>query len=155
MRRTLILSGAGLLAALLAVALTRGAGRAVVPAAPSLPSRSPAPRAGASPALPAAPLPPSRNVFRYLDETNESASISAVPHTALPEVLPPPPPAVRLIGFLRGEAGLKAALSIMGEIVVCAAGDHVSGYVVVSVDEEEGVRVRAPDGAEISLRSGQ
>jgi hypothetical protein len=62
---------------------------------------------------------------------------------------------VRLVGFLRGNEGLKAALSILGEVVVCAAGEQVSGYTVVSVDEEEGVRVRAPDGAEISLTSGR
>lgn len=154
MRRRLLLSGSGLLAALLAVALTRGAGRSAAP--PALPpSRAPAPRAGASPALAVTPRPPSRNVFRYLDEASEPGPTAWVPHAAPPETQPPPPPAVRLIGFLRREGGLKAALSIMGEIVVCAPGEQVSGYTVVSVDEEEGVRVRAPDGAEISLRSAQ
>jgi len=57
---------------------------------------------------------------------------------------------VRLIGLVRAEGGLRAALSVMGEVVVSAPGDEVSGYTVVSVDEE-GVRVRAPDGTEMSL----
>lgn len=152
MRRRPLLSGSGLIAALLAVALTRGAGRSAAPPAALPPSRAPAPRAGASPALAVTAPPPSRNVFRYLDEASEPGPTVRVPHTAPPETQPPPPPAVRLIGFLRREGGLKAALSIMGEIVVCAPDEQVSGYTVVSVDEEEGVRVRAPDGAEISLR---
>src|SRR4030095_14692534 len=111
---------------------------------PFPPSPPPMPRAGASPALAVTPPPPSRNVFRYLDEASEPALTASVPHAVPTEAQPPPPPAVRLIGFLRREGGLKAALSIMGEIVVCAPGEQVSGYTVVSVDEEEGVRVRAP-----------
>jgi len=155
MRRRLLLSGTGLLAALLAVALTRGASRGAAPPAPLRAARPPAPRAGVPTALPEPPAPPSRNVFRYLDEASAPPPTSVLPHAALPDAPPAAPPAVRLVGFLRGNEGLKAALSILGEVVVCAAGEQVSGYTVVSVDEEEGVRVRAPDGAEISLTSGR
>jgi hypothetical protein len=99
------------------------------------------------------PPPPSRNVFRYLDDPMPSAP-SPDSEVAPSEAPPAPPPAVRLIGFVRRGEGLKAALSILGEVVVCAPGEEVSGYGIVSVDEEEGVRVRAPDGAILSLGGG-
>jgi len=150
MRRR-ILSWAGLLVVLLAIALTHGAGRGAVPSPPVSPPRAPLPRAERPTAAPPTLPPPARDVFRYADD--EAAPQSSSPARAaavIPETTPPPPPAVRLIGLVRAEGGLRAALSVMGEVVVSAPGDEVSGYTVVSVDDE-GVRVRAPDGTEMSL----
>lgn len=64
---------------------------------------------------------------------------------------PPPPPAVRLVGLLRRGAQIKAALAITGETYVLASGESAAGYTVVGIDEDEGVRVKMPDGSTIVL----
>jgi hypothetical protein len=58
---------------------------------------------------------------------------------------------VRLIGFVRRGGALVAALSVAGEVVLAAAGEAAGGFTVLSVDEEAGVRLRAPDGREFAL----
>jgi hypothetical protein len=67
---------------------------------------------------------------------------------------PSPSPAVRLVGLLRRKGELKAALAILGETVVLAPGESAAGYTVVSIDEEEGVRVQGPDGGTLQLSPG-
>ena len=39
----------------------------------------------------------------------------------------------------------------MGETIVLASGESAGGYTVVAIDEDEGVRVRTPDGSTIVL----
>jgi len=58
---------------------------------------------------------------------------------------------LRLIGLVRRGGRLKAALSMFGETVVLGEGEESRGYKVLSVDEESGVRLKGPDGAELSL----
>jgi hypothetical protein len=55
------------------------------------------------------------------------------------------------VGLLRRGAQLKAALAITGETYVLASGESAGGYTVVGIDEDEGVRVRTPDGTTIVL----
>ena len=62
-----------------------------------------------------------------------------------------PAPAVRLVGLLRRGRQVKAALAITGETYVLAAGESVAGYTVMGIDEDEGVRVKMPDGSTIVL----
>jgi hypothetical protein len=58
---------------------------------------------------------------------------------------------VRLVGLVRRPGGLKAALAVNGEVVLASAGDTISGFQVLSLDEERGVRVRDPEGVEATL----
>jgi hypothetical protein len=58
---------------------------------------------------------------------------------------------VHFVGFVRRAGGLQAALSIEGQIEVVAAGDETSGYHILSVAEESGVKIRGPDGLERTL----
>ena len=104
--------------------------------------------------VPASPL---RNVFEYAEAAPRP--VASVPSAravtrAVQEPAPPAPspsPAVRLVGVLRRGGQIKAALAIAGEAVVLAAGESAGGYTVVSIDEEEGVRLRGPDGGTILL----
>jgi len=104
---------------------------------------------------PAAPSPPLRNVFEYVS----AASRPAAPTRSLAAVAPvvpaaqasPGPPPLRLVGLLRRGAQVKAALAIMGETVVLASGESAGGYTVLAIDDDEGVRVRTPDGGTIVL----
>lgn len=102
----------------------------------------------ASPPPAAAPL---RNVFQY----GEGAAPAPAPGANVSRVTPPPvveapapspSPLVRLVGLLRRGGQTRAALAIAGETVVLAAGESADGYTVISIDEDEGVRLRAPDG---------
>ena len=106
-------------------------------------------RAVAEPvAVPSASL---RNVFEYADSPVRSAMAPARPAPVAPAAVasvatPPAPPAVRLVGLLRRGSQLKAALAITGETYVLASGESAAGYTVMGIDEEEGVRVKMPDG---------
>jgi hypothetical protein len=62
---------------------------------------------------------------------------------------------VRLVGLLRRGGRLRAALAIVGETVVLAPGESSGGYSVVSIDEDEGVTLRGPDGSTVTLSSAQ
>ena len=105
-------------------------------------------------AVPSASL---RNVFEYADAPVRAAGppVSVAPAApaavASAEALPPPPPAVRLVGLLRRGAQVKAALAITGETYVLGSGESAAGYTVLGIDEDEGVRVKMPDGSTIVL----
>jgi hypothetical protein len=116
---------------------------------------APSERAAVEPS--AAPSSSGRNVFEYWDGGARPAGpppavlapAPVAPAAAAPA--PEPPPAVRLVGVLRRGTLLRAALTIQGDTVVLAPGESAAGYSVVSIDEEEGVRVKAPDGTAIVL----
>ncbi|HUG54026.1 MAG TPA: hypothetical protein VMR21_10500 [Vicinamibacteria bacterium] len=127
--------------------------------------RSPAP-ARALPPAPAgveplgSPGAPVRNVFEYADDPAATAPLAAAPGMAAPEApdevevpaaAPEPAPLVRLIGLMRRGGQQKAALAIAGETVVLAAGESAGGFTVVSIDEDEGVSLRGPDGTTLVL----
>jgi hypothetical protein len=125
------------------------------PSAPeSVRPRTPA-RSVAEPA--AAPSASLRNVFEYADVVVRAAGppprlAAAAPAPATTMVAAPPPaPAVRLVGLLRRGKNLKAALAITGETYVLGSGESAAGYTVLGIDEDEGVRVKAPDGTTIVL----
>jgi hypothetical protein len=144
----------GTLLALFAAFLTRGAGPGPVPA-PGVPVPvGPAPTAQAPPFV--TPLEPARDPFRYLDEADslrvDPAPISD-PNVELP--LPSTPPPLRLVGFVRRGDGLLAAMSLHGVVVTAGTGESAEGYLVLAVDEDAGVRLRGPDGAEVVLEVAQ
>ena len=92
-----------------------------------------------------------RNVFEYADAPVRAAMGPARPAPVAPAAVapvapPPAPPAVRLVGLLRRGSQLKAALAIIGETYVLASGESAAGYTVMGIDEDEGVRVKMPDG---------
>lgn len=104
----------------------------------------------------ASPSSSLRNVFEYADAAVRAAGPPArlaplAPAATATIAPPPPPPAVRLVGLLRRGAQLKAALAITGETYVLASGESAAGYTVVGIDEDEGVRVKMPDGSTIVL----
>ena len=118
-------------------------------------SRAPATALAVSPP-PAAPSGSLRNVFEYADAGVQAAGpparLAPPPPIAVARAIPAPAPQpVRLVGLLRRGAQLKAALSITGETHVLAAGESAGGYTVVGIDEDEGVRVKTPDGSTIVL----
>jgi hypothetical protein len=96
-----------------------------------------------------------RDPFRY----EEAASrVPEHPVSTIEPVQPQAPPApatpepVRLSGFVRQGGQLKAVLSVYGTTVLAGAGEAAEGYRVIAVDEDAGVRVRAPSGEELLLR---
>jgi len=104
------------------------------------------------------PSSPLRNVFEYAEASVRAAGpppalrSAPTPVATAPNVpLPPPPPPVRLVGLLRRGNHLKAALAITGETYVLASGESAAGYTVLGIDEDEGVRVKMPDGSTIVL----
>jgi hypothetical protein len=115
------------------------------------------PRTARGPGEAAAMIPPSlRNVFEYSDVArpvtpvaSRAPVIPTLPAASVPE--PSPSPLVRLVGLVHRGARTRAALALAGETVVLGAGETASGYTVVSIDEDEGVRVRTPDGGTIVL----
>jgi hypothetical protein len=106
----------------------------------------------------ASPSSPLRNVFEYAEASVRAAGPPAPVRPVAPPVatlpsapLPPPAPPVRLVGLLRRGNQLKAALAITGETYVLGSGESAAGYTVVGIDEDEGVRVKMPDGSTIVL----
>jgi len=150
--RARLIASLGALAVVLAVLfLLREPG----PGASARPSEDASPRRPAAPARAADPdLPwPSRDPFRYADERREGPARAAPPSVGSP---PPAAPAatpspVRLVGLVRKGGALKAAVSMWGETVVLGAGEESRGYRVLSIDDEGGVRLRGPDGTELTL----
>jgi hypothetical protein len=107
----------------------------------------------------ASPTPPLRNVFEYYSEPALApaapiAPLTRAPVAPEPAAAPEPPPAVRLIGLLHRGGQVKAALAILGTTVVLATGEAAAGYTVISIDEEDGVRLRGPDGSVVFVRVG-
>ena len=149
--RVLVLA---VVAALAAAYLWRDAGSGASDGPPAAPRAEPLPARTVERA--AVATPPPRNIFEYSDQGPVAAAAprvtSAAPRAATPS--PSPAPAVRLVGLVRRHGQLKAALAIAGDTVVLAAGESAAGYTVVSIDEDEGVRVRAPDGSVVQLAPG-
>ena len=107
----------------------------------------------APPASPTGAANRLRNVFVY----DEPAPVLLAPRVFVPEVavpppltLPPPSPVV-LVGFVRQGGGLRAALSIRGNVSVLATDEAADGYRVLAIDEDRGVTLRTPDGTETTL----
>ena len=145
-------TGVGVLAVVLAIVLLRAPG----PAASAKPAENRAPPLSAPPARAADPdLPwPARDPFRYAEE-HRQGTVSALPAI---EVAPSPPPVpvasanpLRLIGVVRKGGTVKAAVSLWGETVVMGEGEESRGYKILSIDDEGGVRLRGPDGSELTL----
>jgi hypothetical protein len=118
-------------------------------------SRAPAPAMAVSQPA-AAPSASLRNVFEYADAGVQAAGpparLAPPPPIAVASAIPAPAPVlVRLVGLLRRGAQVRAALSIAGETHVLASGESAGGYTVVGIDEDEGVRVKTPDGSTIVL----
>jgi hypothetical protein len=140
----------GLLLALFAAFLTRGAGPGPAP-----PPIEPVPAGSVSPVEPPVAIPPpepARDPFQYLDDS--AFRVHSPPPAREPkvEVVAEPPPApLRLLGFVRRGDALLAALSLYGVVVTAGAGESAEGYQVLAVDEDAGVRLRGPDGAEVVL----
>ena len=146
-----LLASVGVLAVVVAVLLLREPG----PGASARPAEEPAPRPSASPARAADPdLPwPARDPFRYAEEHRQGTA-SAVPAIKAAPSPPVPVPSanpLRLIGVVRKGGTVKAAVSMWGETVVMAEGEESRGYKVLSIDDEGGVRLRGPDGSELTL----
>lgn len=115
------------------------------------------PHATSAATLPAAPSVGAptrlRNVFVY-DEPPPvtSPARSYLPEVAVPPPLTlPPPNPVSLVGFVRQGDALRAAVSIHGSVSVLAKDESADGYVVLAIDEDRGVTLRAPDGTEATL----
>jgi hypothetical protein len=108
------------------------------------------------PAAEAKAPPLTRDPFRYADAPVARVEPAPPPSRRPPEPaatpLPPPPERIRLSGFVRRGGELKAVLWIAGTTLVAAAGETAEGYRVISIDEDAGVRVRAPSGDELLLR---
>ena len=148
MRPRLLVSAAVLLAAF---AL---AGRWTGPAAapPDLrPSASPTTLASppaADPANGEEKPRPTRDPFHYADEPAPRTETRGGP---LPPALTPSPEReVRLVGLVRRPGGLRAAVAIAGEVVILRPGESSGGWTLVALDED-GARLRGPDGREEAL----
>jgi hypothetical protein len=94
-----------------------------------------------------------RNPFQYGDEVAGGLPRAVRSEAPIPAVSPTPSPTalVHLVGFLRGSRGVEAVLSIEGEVGVGGVGTVVEGYAVLSVDPDEGVKLRDPSGHELLL----
>ena len=143
-----------LLGLAVALALTRGAATSRAPVAPGR-GAHPAPRPAEL--LPVEVAFPRRDVFRYADgPAREPAAVGAAASAsaALPrraEPVPTPPPGPRLVGLVRRGGRLVAALALAGEVELAGPGESAAGVTVLGVDED-GARVRRPDGSETTLR---
>jgi hypothetical protein len=122
------------------------------------PTRSARSRSQKSTGIEVGSLPPEPHLTRNLFEYGAGTPVPAVPHaapakTVVPEATAAPTPEadVKLVGIVRRADGLRAALSVEGEVAVLAKGQSAQGYTVTDVSEDGGVRVRTPAGAEIVL----
>jgi hypothetical protein len=146
-----LIASAGVLAVALTVVLLRAPG----PGASARPSEVAAPRRPAPPARSVDPdLPwPARDPFRYAEQRREGPAASP-PRATSPAPAPLPtatPNPLRLVGLVRKGGVLKAAVSMWGETIVLGLGEESRGYKVLTIGDEEGVRLRAPDGSELTL----
>jgi hypothetical protein len=82
------------------------------------------------------------------------AAPAPAPASPTPEAGPTPPP-LRLVGIVHRTGRLRAAVATPdGGVVIVGPGDQVAGFTVLGVDEDRGLRLRTPDGAEVSLVPG-
>jgi hypothetical protein len=151
---TAVARGARLLAAagalvLVLVVLSRGSGPAGLPSAP--PPRVPPPEASLPAREPEEAGPAaSRDIFRYADQPAPAKTHhqAAAPR---PPIQVPAEPAVRLVGILHKAGTLQAVLALSGEVILARVGERVGGHEVLSIDEESGVRLRDPNGQDVTL----
>ena len=140
-----------LAAALLALAYAL---RSDGPGAAARPAERPPVVSEAPPSALPAESAPLRNVFEYVDRP-VAPPITAPPLPRAPAALEPAAPKaeppVRLVGLMNRGGRLHAALAVGGEVVVVSAGEKAAGYVVEAIDEDDGVRLRGPDGAAFTL----
>ena len=102
------------------------------------------------------PPPPARDIFRYAETPVASPRPSAarpLPASlvAPPTLAPAPELPLRLVGLVRRADGLRAAVATSAGVVLVGPGDQVSGFTVLGLDEERGLRLRGPDGDEHML----
>ncbi len=133
---------------LILVVLSRGSGP-VAPAHAPLPRLSPSPPPAPEPEV-AGPLA-TRDIFRYAEPRPHE-----VPRGRAPARPPQPGPsasplALKLVGIVNKGGTQRAVLALSGEVTLAAVGERVGGYTVLSIDADSGVRVRDPDGQEITL----
>jgi hypothetical protein len=126
-----------------------GQGKGLAAPVPRNTQTTPAP----AQAIAANPKTPSltRDLFRYRDEAAVPAQ-SIVASAPQQDAAPAPTPApIRLVGFVKNASGRKAALSLDGGVQVVSVGSVCRGLRVISIDEEEGVRLRDDQGRETLL----
>jgi hypothetical protein len=149
--RTRILAGAVAIVALAALALGRAPGR---PHPTPSPARPPLGAEAGSKAPPPRVVDPAgiRDVFHPADGPPWPSEAPARDATAgVPEVdSPAPPPGPRLVGLVSRAGRVLAALSADGEVALAGPGETAAGVTVLAVDDE-GVRIRRPDGSEETL----
>ncbi len=151
--RTRVLVAVLGIVALAALALGRvPTGRRPVPAGPVAAT----PRAEA-PAAPPRVVDPEaiRDLFRFADAAAGPRGATGRERALAEQARPPapaptPPPGPRLVGLVSRGGRLLAALAADGEVVLAGPGDTAAGVTVLAVDEE-GVRIRRPDGTEEAL----
>jgi hypothetical protein len=140
----------GLLLAMFAVFLTRGAGPGPAPAPAATVPMEAAPANEPAAAIP--PLEPARDPFRYLEDPAPLQADLPPPQALKEEVAAAPtPPPLRLLGFVRRGESLLAALSVDGVVVTAGVGESAESHLVLAIDEDAGVRLRGPDGADVVL----
>jgi len=130
--------------------LSRGAGAPPPSLAPEGPPRRAAEAWRAPAAAAEAPLP-ARDPFRFAAVAASPRAARVPPRVAAAPAAPAPPLPVRLIGFVRRGGSLKAALRVNGQVFVLGPGEQEAGYAVTTVDEEAGVSLLGPGGAELQL----
>ena len=97
---------------------------------------------------------PKRNLFEYGQAAPPPVMASAAPvETAFqtPSATPTRAP-IKLVGLVHQGHTLRAALAMDGEIVLGEKGQSVSGYTIVSIDDDRGVVLSGPDGTTLELR---
>jgi len=150
-KRVALLAAAGL--GLTAITLALGSGpRPSPPVVPRAPRNAPAPDAAGTASLPVLDL--ARSPFEYAGG-REAAPAPVVPGERDLEPSEAeaslPLPAVRLVGFVERAGKSRVALVIHGEMALLEVGESAEGFALLAADEETGVRLRGPDGAEIAL----
>jgi hypothetical protein len=126
------------------------------PAPPSSPSPESPARPSPTPAPADSDLAAIRDVFRFGDEPTAPTRPPETTVGAAPAGAEAPPTSVsgpRLVGLVRREGGLLAAIAVEGEILLLGPGDSELGYTVVDVSEER-VVIRDGAGAETVLPLG-
>jgi hypothetical protein len=152
-----VIAGGALLAVILTALALRGPGPGAAARPPDI--VAPRPPTTLVPAFDPAMPWPARDPFRYANEgphvppSLPSAAVAAPPHAPAPVPAPTIAP-LRLIGLVRKAGAVKAALSLWGETVVLGVGEESGGYRVLAIDEESGVRLKGPAGAELNLAPG-
>ena len=126
--------------------------------------RPPRPAGGSAATPRAEPTPPAPRVvdpetipdlFRLSDRSARSPEGAGrqrarAPRSPFVAPAPTPPRGPRLVGLVSRGGGMVAALAADGEVVLAGPGETVAAVTVLAVDDE-GVRIRRPDGTEERL----